>query len=262
MPDPAPDIKSSAEPKYSRSLEFGLAIIGCFTVKRPVLRISELADMIKVSRSTTHRYAQTLVELGCLEQDRKHRYRLARGVAGAGAAFISTLRLETPKAWKVLEDLRDVTGYTVSMGVLDGARVLYTYCLFAHGVGQYEADLDLNMGVSIPVYCTAIGKILLASLGPTEQHQAVARLKLMPHGPNTITKKRVLTEELLAIGAVGIAVCDEEQAKGVRSIAAAITHTKHSRPMALSITVPAESMSVAAMTAKLGPHVLAAAERI
>ncbi len=227
-----------------------------------MLRISELADMIKVSRPTTHRYAHTLVELGCLERDRKHHYRLARGIAGAGAAFIDTLRLETPEAREVLEDLRDVTGHTVSMGVLDGARVLYTYRLCAHGPGQYEADLELGVGVSVPVYCTAIGKILLASIGPTEQHQAVARLKLVSHGPNTITKKRILVEELLAIDSVGIAVCDEEQAKGVRSIAAAITHTKRSRPMALSVTVPAKSMSVATMTTKLGPHVLAAAERI
>ncbi len=231
-------------------------------MKRQVLRISELADMIKVSRSTTHRYAQTLVELGCLEQDRKHRYRLAHGIAGAGAAFISTLRLETPEAWKVLEELRDVTGYTVSMGVLDGARVLYTYRLFGHGRGQYEADLDLDVGASVPVYCTAIGKVLLGGLSSTEQQQVVAGLKLVPRGPNTITKKRVLLEELLAARAVGIAVCDEEQAKGVRSIAAAITHTGHSRPMALSITVPAESMSVATMTAKLGPRLLAAAEQI
>jgi IclR family transcriptional regulator, pca regulon regulatory protein len=262
MCDPVPDIKSSAEPRYSRSLEFGLAIIGCFTAKRSVLRISDLADIIKVSRTTTHRYAQTLVGLGCLEQDRKHRYRLARGIAGAGAAFIDTLRLETPEARKVLEDLRVVTGYTVSMGLLDGARVLYTYRLFAHGPGQYEADLDLGVGTSVPVYCTAIGKMLLASLGPAERHHTVARLKLKSHGPNTITKKRVLAKELLAIDAVGIAVCNEEQAKGVRSIAAVIAHTKRSQPMALSVTVPAKSMSVATMTAKLGPHVLAAAERI
>ncbi len=262
MSDPAPDIKPSAEPKYSRSLEFGLAIVGCFTVKRSVLRISELADMIKVSRSTTHRYAQTLVELGCLEQDRKHHYRLARGIAAAGTAFIDTLRLETPEAREILEDLRDVTGHTVSMGVLDGARVLYTYRLFAHGPGQYEADLESGVGGSVPVYCTAIGKMLLASLGPAERHHAVARLKLRSRGPNTITKKRVLTEELLEIDAVGIAVCDEEQAKGVCSIAALIAHAKRSQPMALSVTVPAESMSVATMTAELGPHILAAAERI
>jgi DNA-binding IclR family transcriptional regulator len=256
------DLRPSAEPMYSRSLEFGVALVRCFTVEEPVLGIAELAERIKVSRSTTHRYAMTLVVLGCLEQDRKRRYRLARGITNAGAVFIDTLRSETPTARRVLEDLREETGHTVSMGVLDGTRVLYVHRLFAHGSGQYKADLELDAGAFVPAYCTAIGKALLASLSTPDRREAIAGLKLKPRGPNTITKKRVLAEELLAIHTAGIAVCDEEQARGVRSIAATITQPGRSRPMAVSVTVPAKRMSVARMTAKLGPHVLAAAERI
>jgi IclR family pca regulon transcriptional regulator len=256
------DIRPSAEPKYSRSLEFGLAIISCFTAEKQILGIAELADLIEVSRSTTHRYAHTLVALGCLEQDDKRRYRLARGITGAGAAFLDRLRLEAPAARRVLEDLREETGHTVSMGVLDRTRVLYLYRLFAHRRGQYEADLGLGAGAFVPAYCTAIGKTLLASLSTPNQRDAIAALKLEAHGPNTIRKKGILRKKLLAIHAAGIAVCDEEQAPGVRSIAATITQPGRSRLMALSVTVPAKTMSVATMTSKLGPHVMAAAERI
>lgn len=256
------DVRPSADPKYSHSLEFGLAIVGCFTAERPTLRISELADMIKVSRSTTHRYAMTLVELGYLEQDRSRRYRLSRRAIVPGIAFVNTLRMETPTARTVLEDLREATGYTVSMGVLDGTRVLYTHRLFAHGTGQYEADLGLDVGAYVPVYCTALGKALLASLGAAGQRKTIARLKLKAHGPKTITGKTVLVENLLAVHALGIAVCDEEQARGVRSIAVAITHAERSKPMAISVTVPAERMSAVAMRSELGPRIVAAAERI
>jgi IclR family pca regulon transcriptional regulator len=249
--DPSFDISPSAKAKYSRSLECGVAIISCFTAEKQILGITELADLVKVSRSTTHRYAQTLVERGCLEQDRKRRYRLARGITSAGVAFIDTLRLEAPAARKVLEDLRERTGHTVSMGVLDGTRVLYLHRLFAHGPGQYKADLGLGAGAFVPAYCTAI-----------DQRDAITALKLTARGPKTITKKRVLKEELLAIHTAGIAVCDEEQAHGVCSIAATITQPGRSRLMAISVTVPVQSMSVATMTAKLGPHVRAAAERI
>ncbi len=227
-----------------------------------MLRISELSDMIKVSRSTTHRYAMTLVELGYLEQDKSRRYRLARRVCDPGIAFMNTLRTETPTARTILEDLREATGHTVSVGVLDGKRVLYTYRLFAHGRGQYEADLGLDVGASVPVYCTAIGKALLASLSAAKQRQTVARLKLTAQGPNTITDKTVLVDNLLAIHAAGLAVCDEEQARGVRSIAAAITHVECSRPMAISVSVPAKHMSLTTMRTRLGAHVVAAAERI
>lgn len=256
------DIRPSAESQYSRSLELGLAIIGCFTAEKRVLGISELADLVKVSRSTIHRYVQTLVALGCLEQGRKRRYRLARGITDAGVTFIEMLRWELPMAREVLEDLRETTGHTVSMGVLDGTRVLYIYRLCAHGPGQYNADLGLGAGAFVPAYCTAIGKALLASLSVPDQRDAIAALKLEAHGPNTITTKRVLTDELLAIHAAGIAVCDEEQARGVRSIAATITQPGRSRLMAISVTVPSQSMSVATMTAKFGRHMLAAAEHM
>ena len=44
------------EPRYSQSLERGLAILGCFTPQHPVLGIAEIADDLGMSRSTTHRY--------------------------------------------------------------------------------------------------------------------------------------------------------------------------------------------------------------
>ena len=57
-------IPSLREPRYSQSLERGLAILGCFTPERPVLGIADIADDLGMSRSTTHRYVITLVALG------------------------------------------------------------------------------------------------------------------------------------------------------------------------------------------------------
>ena len=260
--DHEPRIRPEPTSQYSRSLEYGVAILESFSVERPVLRISELADIIEMSRSTSHRYAMTLVELGYLEQDQRRRYRLSRRAGGPGIEFVNTLRLETPSANMILEDLRDATGYTVSMGVLEGTRVLYTQRMFAHGPGQYSADLGLGVGAYVPAYCTAIGKALLASLSVPDRRKALAALKLKPKGPNTILQKGRLAEDLLATHAAGIAVCNQEQARGVRSIAAAIVQAGRSRPMALSVTVPAKHMSITAMRKELGPQLRTAAERI
>lgn len=260
--DPTFRIRPLPDPRFSRSFECGLAMLGCFTADRSVLRISELADMLDLSRATTHRYAVTLVALGCLEQDDKRLYRLTHHAARPGMAVIDTIRLETPAAATILEDLREETGHTVSMGVLDGTRVLYIHRLFAHRAGQYEADLELGVGAHVPAHCTAIGKALLASLGEPEQREILAGLILKREGPNTILSERALVKQLSSIRVDGLAVCDEEQARGVRSIAAAIPRLGRSRPMAVSVTVPAQRYPVKKMTALLGPHVKAAAERI
>ena len=70
----------------------------------------------------------------------------------------------------------------MSMGVLDGTRVLYVHRLFAHGTGQYMADLELGTGAFAPAYCTAIGKAPLASLSAPDRREAIAGLKLKLHG--------------------------------------------------------------------------------
>jgi DNA-binding MarR family transcriptional regulator len=50
----------------SQSLERGLAILAAFTPDRPALGISELAQRLGLTRSTTHRYVATLARLGYL----------------------------------------------------------------------------------------------------------------------------------------------------------------------------------------------------
>lgn len=69
---------SSRDPRYSQSLERGLAILACFTPPRPMLGIADLADELGMSRSTTHRYVVTLLALGYLEQETTRKYRLGR----------------------------------------------------------------------------------------------------------------------------------------------------------------------------------------
>jgi DNA-binding IclR family transcriptional regulator len=249
------------DPRFSRSLEYGVAMLECFSAARPVLGISELADILGISRSTIHRYAITLVELGYLEQDGKRRYRLTHRAARPGMAVIDTVRQETPVR-AILEDLRKWTGATVSMGVLDGARVLYVHRLFAHRAGQYEADLGLGVGGHVPVYCTAIGKALLASLGEGEQAEIIARLTLTRHGPNTLTSRDKLVAELARFQLERIAVCDEEQAVGVRSIAKAIVNRGWPRPMAISVTAPVRGYTVEGLRVEFREHLATAAVRV
>ncbi len=64
------------DPRLSRSLLRGFAILTCFARDGRERGILELADELGMSPSTAHRYALTLVELGLLEQcpqSRKYR---------------------------------------------------------------------------------------------------------------------------------------------------------------------------------------------
>jgi IclR family pca regulon transcriptional regulator len=258
---PRPRIKSAPDPRMSRSLEYGVAIMESFSRKRQELGIAALADIVGISRSTTHRYATTLVALGYLEQDTKRKYRLSTRAAGPGSAAIAAVRQQI-HARAVLEELRGQTGHTVSMGVLADGRVIYVYRLFAHQPGQYAVDADLGVGANVPVYCTALGKVLLASLSDAERREVLAGLQLKRHGPHTITDKRVLVAELDRISPRGVVVSDEELTQGARSIAVLVARPSSEHPLAIDVTVPSVTYTVDQLIKRVGPQVKRAARLI
>jgi IclR family pca regulon transcriptional regulator len=249
------------DPGLSRSLEYGVAILECYSSQHRELGIAELADIVGISRSTTHRYAITLVALGFLEQVVKRKYRLSSRAADAGGAAIGDLRRQVP-ALSVLEQLREDVGHTVSMGVLDRARVLYVHRLFGHRRGQYEIDAGLGVGASVPVYCTALGKVLLASLSDAEQRDLFDGLKLERHTPNTIVGRRKFASELDRISPRRVVVSDEEFRQGSRSIAVLVPRPRGERPLAIDVTVPSIAYAANQLVKNIGPGLKRAATQI
>ena len=131
--------------RFSSSLRAGLAILNCFSAEQPVLGIANLADELSMSRSTTHRYASTLVALGYLEQDHARRYRLAPRVVDVGMSVLDSMALRG-KAREHLRELREQTGRTVSLAVLDGRDVRYVDRLRGWRRGQHAVDLESRRG--------------------------------------------------------------------------------------------------------------------
>ena len=64
--------------RLSRSLLSGLLVLSCFPPEDGYLGVVELAGMLDMNTSTTHRYVTTLLAVGLLERDPATRkYRLA-----------------------------------------------------------------------------------------------------------------------------------------------------------------------------------------
>jgi DNA-binding IclR family transcriptional regulator len=250
---PAARIKLAPNPRLSRSLEYGIAILEAFSSEYPTLGIAEMADIVGISRSTTHRYAITLVALGYLEQDDKRKYRLSAYAAGPGSAMIGHIRRQAP-ARVALEELREEIGYTVSMGVLDGTRIIYVHRLLGHRPGQHAIDMDLGVGGHIPVYCTAMGKVLLASISDAQRRELLAGLDLVPQGPRSITVQSKLTAELDRISTREAVVSDEELAPGSRSIAVLVPRPASEHPLAIEVTVPSQDYTVDRLLEDIGPR--------
>lgn len=246
------------DPRYSSSVQSGLAIVQCFTPETQSLGIADLADRLGLSRATTHRYAVTLVALGVLDQTRTRKYLLAPKAASPGMAVLGEIALRSD-CEPVLRKLREQSRHTVGLAVLDGTRATYVRRLPAHRKGQYEADLSRRAGAHLPLHCSALGKAMLASLPEEERRELFAELSLTRHGPNTIVTKKALREEIEKVQQDGIALSDEELAPGVRSIAVAVTDNTGGRRLAVDVNAPAGALSTEQLRAQLAPLVSAAA---
>lgn len=248
-------------PRYSQSLERGLAILGCFTSEHPVLGIADIADELGMSRSTTHRYVTTLLALGYLEQGRSRKYRLGLRVTDLGMSALNSTGLRE-NVHPFLEELRERTGYTVGLAVLDGSEILYVDRARSWRRAERETDQGLYPGSRLPAYCTAMGKVLLAYLPDEYQRDLVAKLKLERNSPSTITSRQTLLAELERIREDGYALNEQELRPGLQAIAVPVRDESREVVAAIGIAASPGAISVAELTHALGPHLISTAARI
>jgi IclR family pca regulon transcriptional regulator len=238
---------------HSQSLERGLSILSSFKSARPLLGVSELAREIGLSRSTTHRYVATLAALGYLEQDQlTRRYRLGPRVLDLGFSAINSMELREISV-PHLQRLSDETGHTVNMAILDGADVVYVERCRSSRQGQREIDLNLHVGSRLPAYCTSLGKVLLAYLSDEERDAVLEGVELTQRGPNTLTSRRTLENELEQVRRRGLAVNNEELAFGLRSIAAPVRGHSGEAAAAINLAVHRSWVSIEDLVKRFGP---------
>jgi IclR family pca regulon transcriptional regulator len=222
-----------------------------------VLGISDLATELDLSRSTTHRYVLTLSELGYLEQQASRKYRLGHRAADVGMAALNSLDVRR-HAQSLLDELRESTSSTVGLAVLDGAEIVCVERTSGSESGKAEVNLGVGVGSRLPVHCTAAGKLLLAYIPEFEQRVVLAETKLAKHGPNTITSKRQLREELAEIGSNGLAIANGEFAAELCAIAAPVRDEAGDVVAAVGL---ADHGSIASLL-KLSPFLISAADDI
>ncbi len=260
-PHESEQIPTLREPRYSQSLERGLAILGVFTPERSVLGIADIADDLSMSRSTTHRYVITLVALGFLEQGTNRKYRLGLRVSDLGMSALNCTGLREHSR-PYLEELRQRSSYTVNLAVLDGPEILYVDRARSFRRGQNKIDLNLRPGSRLPAYCTSMGKVLLANLPEAEKQDLIDGVTLVRRGPNSITSKKALRTELEHVLDEGLAVNDEELSQGLISMAAPIYQERRDVVAALNMAAHTSMISIEEMVDQLAPHLVSTADQI
>jgi DNA-binding IclR family transcriptional regulator len=132
-----------------------------------------------------------------------------------------------------MEDLYERTHETVHLGVLDGTEVVYVAKLGGHR----QALSPSRVGGRMPLYCTAVGKVLLAYAEPHLLEQVVAG-GLVRRTPRTIVAPGLLRRQVEAIREQGVGFEREESQVGLCCVSAPVLDPDDCAVAAVSVTGP------------------------
>jgi DNA-binding IclR family transcriptional regulator len=117
------------------------------------------------------------------------------------------------------------------------------------------------VGVVRPAHCTALGKIILASLRPDQLKRFLERVELKPSTKKSITEPSVLLKEIAEIRRTAIAFDDGEFNPEVRCVAVPVYNFSGDVIGALGISGPIWRMTDQAIQSR-AKIVKAAANRL
>jgi len=205
-----------------------------FSAEDRELGVSELARRLGLGKSTVHRLLVTLCAGHLLERNpRTGRYRLGLRMYELGALVSVHMDLHDAAA-PFLGEVRNRTGETVQVGVLDGREVVY--------VERLESTQTIRLfgrvGHRVLAHCTSTGKVLLAHLSESELERLLDGWVLESRTPYTITDADALRDELARVRRRGYGENVQEAEMGVASVAAPIRDSSGEVVAALSVAGP------------------------
>ena len=96
-----------------------------------------------------------------------------------------------------------------------------------------------SIGDKQPLYCTGVGKAILAHMPETKLERYINKTKFKQYTENTIIAKNKLRKHLLNVVKEGYAFDNEENEKGIRCVGAPIFNQQGRVIAAISISGPA-----------------------
>jgi IclR family transcriptional regulator, acetate operon repressor len=203
------------------------------------MTFTELSATTGLAKSTTSRLLLALERNGLVRRDDHGRFlpgEMFVSFAWRGGAQAGLVAVAQP----FLERLGKATGETINLGVSSNGMV--------EQIAQVDSTYLIGgtnwIGMSVPLHCSALGKVLLAygaaQLSPERPDQLG---QLERRTAKTITTEAALRAELAGVRTRGYAVTDEELEPGLVAVGAPIYGYDGSVVAALSVSGPASRMA-------------------
>ena len=247
-------------PGLSGSVQRALAVLEAVAEAPGDVGISELARRLKWPKSSIHRALTNLEARGLVERDPvTARYTVGLRLITLGSSVTHKLQFGAglPSATRsIFRRAVSQVGETGYLAILDRCEVLYIDSVEGGDVLRATAPV----GTRRPVYCTAVGKVLIAELDAASRSRILGDGEFAARTPRTVTDRAQIERDLDVVRAQGYAVDVEEYAEGLVCLAAPIKDHLGGVIAAIGLTGPMSRLSGERLDLALRVLVTAAAE--
>jgi DNA-binding IclR family transcriptional regulator len=200
----------------------------------PNLGITELAQICSLPKSSVHNILKTLESYGIVERsDLSGKYQLGLKLIQLGhkaRMHLDICKISAPFLSRINQEYNE----TVHLTVLDRDEVLYVDCIEStKRLRTYSVT-----GIRAPLYCTAVGKAILAFMEDEEILRIAEEKGLKRITENTITTKERLLEEMKTVKKQGYSIDNMEHEEHLCCVGAPIKNASGNVFASISLSGP------------------------
>jgi len=203
------------------------------------LGITEIAHKLSMGKSNVFRIVITLEHWGYLEKTQEQKYRLGTTLAYFGNLVLERQQIITI-ARPFLRKLKDANNETAHLAILTPDNEVI---FLLKEVSGHSIQMASTIGLKMPLYVTANGKVLLAFSEQAFVDEYMNNTALVRKTKNTIVSKKKLLKNLEEIREAGFAIDNEESEIGLVCYAAPVRNMSGKVIASISMSGPAFRMA-------------------
>lgn len=201
------------------------------------LNAKEIGNALQYPQSSTFHLLKTLYEYGYLTRDETLKYKLGAKLIQLGQRAMESMDLYQDARiplTKLMEEVQE----TVFMAILSGDEMVY----IAKVDNNRSIRTTAQIGTRKPMYCTGLGKAMLAFLPEERRNAILSKTPLEAITENTITDRNELIDLLNLSRERGYAIDNEENEEGLYCIASPVFDANGQVVAAVSVAGPKDRM--------------------
>lgn len=205
--------------KLNRTTQRTVEILKMVSKSPEGCTLDELCEQLQMPKTSAYDIVTTLVTLGMVNliRGQKQRYTIGLTAYRIGINYTNNLDFTGIMEPELRTFAREI-GKTVFFGVRSDHEVVY--------ISKFEPENPIittaTVGTKNPMYCTSLGKAILAYMEGEAKEQVMSRIKFRKKTERTILSREALEEELVRVREKGYALDEREVEEHMECVGAPV----------------------------------------